>query len=295
MLEVLTINRYHATMTHEDTAFDLFWRNPFNYWRQMQEIGETDIAWDRGVLGKMAIDPFLFSNIKFSRFNPNWRCYVIGQRDAQEYDATCSSGRPKGSYPTFDWARDELETLEFYLKNPWGEDATMYKDEDVDIKDRAVKGQAHKVFVTNIPPTNTSSGRQAMALLEEVNRNWEPYAQIFIHRLYGFSDLFGRGFNAGSLDGRESASHGVVCLTNGKKLDPRFCDPADLEPHLRNFGYTVADMESASNRCKFNMQSIKYASNNYKHEGRPLKKLPRSWRPDVTVADSQVRLPSPKG
>lgn len=295
MLEVLMSRRYHATMTHEETAFDLFWRNPFNYWRQMQEIGESDIAWDRGLVKKMAIDPFLFSSIKFTKINPNWRCYIIGQQDAQEYDATCSIDNPKGSYPTFDWERDELETLEFYLKNPWGEDATMYKDTDIPKADRAVKGQAHKVFVTNIPPLNTIAGRHAIALLEEINRNWSPYAHIFIHRLYGFINLFGRGFNAGSMDGRDQAQHGRIQLINGKKIDPRTCNPDDVAPHLAQFGFVLKDMESASNRCLFNMQAAKYASNNYRHEGRPLKRLPRTWQPDITSPDSQVRLPSPKG
>lgn len=281
-------------MTHDEKTFDLFWRNPFNYWRQMQEIGVYDIAWDRGLLAKMSIDPFLFSSIKFTKINPNWRCYVIGQQDAQEYDATCTSGNPKASYPTFDWSRDEMETLEFYLKNPWGQDATMYSDKSIPIQDRAVKGQPHKVFITNIPPLNTLAGRRAIAILEEVNNSWKPYCDIFIHRLYGFANLFGRGFCAGSFDGREQAGHGKIQLINGKKFDPRGYDPDEIRPHLAQFGFTIQDMESASNRCMFNMQAAKYASNNYKHEGRPLKKLPRSWRPDVTVPDGQVRLPSPK-
>lgn len=295
MLEVFRTPIYHAGMTHEEKPFDLFWRNPFNYWRQMQEIGETDIAWDRGLASKMRIDPFLFSSIKFTKINPNWRCYVIGQRDAQEYDGTCTSGKPKASYPVFDWARDDIETLEFYLKNPWGQDPTMYTDETIPIAERAVKGQPHKVFITNIPWLTTISGKMAISLLEKINETWKPYCEIFIHRTYGFADLFGRGFSAGSFDGREQASRGRVQLINGKKLDPRVCDPDVLRPYLAQFGYEYDDMESASERCMFNMLSVKYASNNFKNEGRPLKRFPSNWKPDILSPDSQVRMPSPKG
>lgn len=294
MLEVIRTPIYHADMTHDEKTFDLFWRNPFNYWRQMQEINEVNVAWDRGLVTRMRIDPFLFSDIKFGRTNPNWRTYIIGQQDAQEYDASCKPGIPKASYPTFDWSRDDLETLEFYLKNPWGEDPTMYKDRSIPIGQRAIKGQPHKVFITNLPPLNTISGRQAIALLEQVNNNWKPYCEIFVHRLYGFVNLFGRGFCAGSIDGREDASHGKVRLFNGRKMDPRVCNADDLKPHLDQFGYDYEDMESASNRCKFNMQSARYGSVNFVHEGKPLKRFPKSWQPDVLVADNQVTLPIPK-
>lgn len=295
MLEVISPPIYHEPMTHTAKTFDLFWRNPYNYWREMKAVGETNIAWDRGLAAKMHIDPFLFSNIKFTPINPNWRMYVIGKQDAQEYDAGCATDKPKASYPVLDWLADDLDSLEFYLKNPWGDDPTMYNDKAIPVKERAVKGQAHKIFITNLPPMGSSAGKLAIRYLEELNKEWEPYCEIFIHRTYSLHNTFGKGFSAGSFDGREAASFGKVQLYNGKRLDPRFTHPVILQPYLNQFGWKFEDMEVASNRCQFNMQSIRLACTAYNREGRPYKNTPSGFVPDITSPDGELVLDGPKG
>ena len=283
-------------MTHTKKVFDLFWRNPYNYWRQMKEIGEVDIAWDRGILGRMKIEPFKFSSFKFSEINPNWRFYIIGEQDAQEYDASCSEGHPLGSYPTFNWGKDNIEKLEFWLKEPWGEDRSVYNDTDIPVKDRAVKGQPHKIFVTNLPRADMYEGIRAYSTLQEIAERWEPHGvQLILHRSYSMSNLFGRSFSAGTMDGRESASKGAIILYNGKKVDPRYADPHILRPYLNQFGFEYNDMEVASNRCMFNMKSIRYGSNNWDTPSRPFKKMKRVGLPDIVSPNGLVKIPAPKG
>lgn len=289
-------NAYHQSMTHTTKVFDLFWRNPYNYWREMKQIGETDIAWDRGVVTKMRIDPFKFSSFKFTDISPNWRFYIIGTYDAQEYDATCSTDKPLASYPTFDWVRDGIDVLEYYLKNPWGEDKSVYNDSGIPVKERAVKGQAHKIFVTNLPRADMYDGVRAYSTLQEIAENWEPYGvQIVIHRSYSMANLFGRSFSAGTADGREQASHGRIQLYNGKVVDPRYADPHILRPYLNQFGFEYDDMQIAGNRCMFNMKSLRYGSNNWKIPSRPFKRMPRQGLPDIVSPDGLVRIDAPKG
>jgi len=282
-------------MTHQED-FELFWRNPFNYWKQLQEVGECNVTWDRGMVAKVNADPFLFSEYKFGKINPNWTSYVIGIRDTQEFNATCDRDRPAGSYLTFDWDKMSLHDLEAYLKNPWGKDPSRYNDSSIELKERPVKGQDTKVFITNLPPMQSTAGYHAMEKLEAINKNWDPYAKFFIHRSYSFNFLFGRGWWGADFDPRTDAAGGRVFLIHGKKVDPRNFPKEILEPHFKLFGFTYDDMSVAANRCKYNILSVKYASHNFAGTGRPHKRKSGSSSPmlDVLAPSSQIKFPSPK-
>lgn len=266
-----------------DRPFDLFWRNPYNYHQQLVANRETSIAWDRGVLQKTRVNPQKFSHVKFRHLG-RWRVYSISSWDAIEYDQDCPPGKPRGVYPTWDASGDPWSTLVRYIENPWGEDNDLIRDPDLDQSERPVRGQPHRVFITNMLRANTLEGKIQIASLSRVQRDF-PDVEFFLHRLYGYGDLFGNNFRAGSMDPRVTASHGRVVLSNGKAVDPRVSDRSLVEPMIRHMGWEWEDLEDAGNRCSFNIQTARFASLHWDKNMTPPKVKPKHFRPDIQGSD----------
>lgn len=274
-------------------SFDLFWRNPLDYWRQLIASAECDIAWDRGLLIKKDIDIQTFSHMHFSSLNRVWRARSVGMYDCVEYTSFSKKGVPHAVYPSFDWQRDKLETLMDYVQNPWGEDADLCNDPDLTVIERPVAGQKHLVAITNLPSTNTLAGKQAISILAEIQKAY-PKVDLFIHRTYGFSALFNNGFKSGSLDPRADAANGRIILTNGKPIDTRKHTEPYFRPWLHPLGWKYEEMEVASNRCLFNIQSARYASIHWDNHVRPPTRQPGNFRPDLTSSNATAKVAAVK-
>lgn len=268
-------------------GFDLFWRNPQAYSDQLKEMGEVNVAWDRGILSKLKIDQQTFSKNKFSGVKKFWRSYNISSWDCIEFDSECETGKPRAVYPTFDWINDDLDLLLGYIVEPWGEDESLLRDPGLTPFEKPVRGQPHRIFITNTPPARTFDGRYAMSLISKLQRE-NPQCELFVHRLYGYGDLFGRDFRAGDMDPRMVASKGQVYLTSGKKVDSRTFDRDTLANFTRPLGWMPEELDDAKNRCKFNILTARWASLHWDKEGRPPMNVPKDFRPDAVSSDVEL-------
>ncbi|ADD80787.1 gp001 [Rhodococcus phage ReqiDocB7] len=267
-----------------ENGFDLFWRNPHNYVNEMKQNHEVNVAWDRGILTKLRIDQYMYSKMKFGPLGKFWRSYNISSWDCIEYDADCEPGKPRAVYPAFDWCNEDLDTLLGYIAAPWGEDASLYRDTSIPRHLRPVKGQPHRIFITNLPSMRTLEGKYQLVVLAKIQRKF-PQAELFIHRLYGFGDLFGNKFRAGDIDPRMIASKGKIYLTNGRYFDTRTADRDMLSNYVRPLGWSVDELDDAKNRCRYNMHAAKWASLHWDKEGRPPMHVPKDFRPDHESSD----------
>lgn len=268
----------------QENGFDLFWRNPQAYSDQLREMGEVNVAWDRGILSKLKIDQQLYSKNKFGGIKKFWRSYNISSWDCIEFDSECEKNKPRAVYPTFDWINDELDLLLGYIVEPWGQDESLLRDPGLTPFEKPVRGQPHRIFITNTPPARTFEGRYALSLISKLQRE-NPEVELFIHRLYGYGDLFGRDFRAGDMDPRMVASKGQVYLTSGKKIDSRTFDHKVLANYTRPLGWRPEELDDAKNRCKFNITTARWASLHWDKEGRPPMHVPEDFRPDSKSPD----------
>jgi hypothetical protein len=276
-----------------DRPFDLFWRNPHNYYVQLIQNGEVNIAWDRGVLSKMSINAQMFSKLKFSHLQKGWRIYDISSWDAIEYDQDCKMGVPRAVYPTHDMTNEPWSALQRYVDEPWGEDNDLINDPELDIKERPVRGQPHRVFITNIPNTGTYEGKSSIGALERLQKQ-NPQVELYLHHLYTYNVLFGNNFKAGDIDPRMHASKGKFMLSNGKYFDTRTADRDEVNPLIRHMGWEFDDLDDAANRCLFNIQTARFASLHWDRSMRPPEKKPANFRPDITSSDNDTLPPSVK-
>ena len=269
--------------------FDLFFRNPFSYYRQLVQCGEVDVSWDRGLLQKKKIDQQKFSQLAFGRTGKFWRSYSISSWDCIEYNSDSKKNRPSAVYPTFDWQNDQLRHLLEYIVSPWGEDPSIYANKDLDLSERPVAGQPHKIFVTNMPDCKTMVGKSALVELARIQRTC-PEVEIFVHRLFGYGNLF-NNFIAGDLEPRVRASKGMIQLANGKYFDPREKSERTVANLIRTTPWEVSDLADAGNRCMFNIQSARQASINWNREGRMPFSSPVNFTRDTDSSDIDVVPP----
>lgn len=277
---------------------DIFWRNPWNYINELKRCGEFNLAWDRGVAAKWKVDVQQYSKIHMGPSGAKWRAYSIGTWHAQEWDSECANGEVRGVYPTFDCSEDRLEELLDYIRRPWGHDKSMYNDSELPKSVRPVKGQANRIFITNIPNTGWVEGRRMIKLLEEVQDQYRDQCEIFIHRLYSYSEIFGRNWKSASVDPREDASKGRIILPNGRAVDPRGKELGDpkrgvdrtyLDMHIKPMGFNYPELGDAKKRCMFNIQSARHASIHWETDGRPTSRPPKNFRPDIKSPTTEVK------
>lgn len=246
--------------TPEKVPYSLYFRNPNNYIKELLEVGETNMAWDRGILVKRKVDPFKFAELHIGRTMP-WKMLLIGDQGTVEYDQDSDKDHPIGVYPTWRaWESQEL--LEEALENPWGENQEYCLDRSVPNDERPVYKQKHMVIVTEMAPANTYPGKNQWLYLSGLQEEY-PEASIYIHGSYSMRFLFGLGIRAGDTDPRTDASKGNIYLTNGKNIATKEAMLKNIE-YIRPMGFTVKELEVARNRCMFNIKSFRHASSYWK-------------------------------
>lgn len=237
---------------------EVWFRNPWNYIRELVEVGECWVAWDRGLLIKKGIDPIKHAQLYFANAFP-YRILCIGTQGSPEYRPGDKIDKPTAVYPTWAYGED-VEILENMLEHPYGEDAEACSDTTVPGDERPVWGQEHRVVITEVPNTTKGPGRQFIRFLKDLQDDY-PKAIIHLHGTYGYKFAFGLGFGAADIEPRTTAQKGRIHLPAGS-----------IEPYERMvnkpqwaaaMGFKPSDLADPKNRCKYNIKSAKWAGAHY--------------------------------
>jgi hypothetical protein len=237
---------------------EVWFRNPWNYVRELAEVRVPRVAWDRGMLVKRRIDPVKHSEAYFA--GQEWRLLLVGEQGTAEY-TSASTAHPVGVYPTWDAAVEQLPLLEEMMQYPIGEDSDACNDPTVQSDERPVAGQEHRVVVINIPDLRNMAGRALIRKLKELQEDY-PDCKLHIHGLYSWRVSFGMGFGATDVDPRTNAGKGKVTLPSGKEMIaeqtmkvPQWVTLLGMQP--------VQLTREPRNRCIYNIKSAVWASEHF--------------------------------
>lgn len=260
---------------------EVWFRNPSNYIRELVECGEGNIAWDRGILVKKAIDPARHAELYFGKAIP-YRALLVGPQGTAEIRPGRGVDNPVAVYPTWTYG-ESTELLEEIIERPVGQDLQFCNDRNVSPDERPVYGQEHRVVITNLPPANRGPARKMLTLLKELQEE-NPECIIHIHGLYGWRVAFGMGWGAADVDPRAAAQKGKVHLASGQEmLYERVQQNAKWVTVL---GFKPADLAVPRMRCMYNIKSALWAGENYEKLYK-FRTRASSETPDITtpVAD----------
>jgi hypothetical protein len=248
--------REGATVSHMITQ--TWVRNPYNYIREVLEVGHTLIAWDRGVLAKRRLDPNKFADLYYGGLY--WRALAIGDQGAAEVDSRHTLQKPAAVYPVWQYG-DSIAELEDMLERPVGEDVEACEDENIPADERPVLGQEHRVVIIGIPSLATGPGRSFLRVLSDLQDEY-PSAVIHLHGLYSWRAMYGNNFKSVDIDPRTLASKGEVMLPNGKYVT--YERAAAFPQWVTVLGYKPVDLEVPRNRCMYNIKSALWAAKHFK-------------------------------
>src|SRR5689334_4768401 len=99
---------------------EVWFRNPHDYIRELVEVGECKVAWDRGLLIKRHIDPLKHADLYFGT-TFDYRILLVGTQGTAEYRPGDTEDKPSAVYPTWAYGEDSL-LLEEMIQFPIGED-----------------------------------------------------------------------------------------------------------------------------------------------------------------------------
>ena len=261
---------------NEPRRFELFWRNPFNYYRELLNCGEFDFCWDAGTLTKMNIEPVRWANVKIGQGLP-WRQYVIGRYFTQEFNQDCKPERPRAVYPTW-FAKEPLHDLIDYIENPWGSNAEYCTPAGkIDISQRPVFGQPHRVFISGKIDAGTTVGRDMLVNLSNLQAQY-PQVELFLHGTSSYATLFGMNFRAGSYGPRNRSQAGDIILPNGVVVPQG--DYLRFGRDIRAVGWEIEDLNVPSERCEFNITTARHAAIYWNKAQRLTHAKSKSWVPN---------------
>lgn len=237
---------------------EVWFRNPYDYIKELVEVGECKVAWDRGLLVKRGIDPIKHAELYFAKAFP-YRILCVGSQGSAEYRPGDRLNKPTAVYPTWEYGEDSV-LLEEMIANPIGEDIDSCMDASVRPDERPVIGQEHRVVITNIPTVQHGPGRSFLRYLKTLQEDY-PNCIIHVHGLYGWRPAFGMGFGAADVEPRAAAQKGRVHLPSGS--EEKFERVVAKPQWAAALGFKPVDLEVPRNRCMFNIKSAVWAGKHY--------------------------------
>ena len=237
---------------------EVWFRNPYDYIRELVEVGEYKVAWDRGMLVKKNIDPKKHADLYFGKTFP-YRLLLVGDQGTAEIRPDSTFARPSAVYPTWVYGEDAA-LLEEIIARPVGMDLSACSDFSVPPDERPVIGQEHRVVITEIPNAHTGPGRKFLRHLKELQEDY-PDCIIHVHGLYGWRTAFGLGFGSADVEPRIAAQKGKVHLPSGKEEK---YERVQAHPQwVTALGFKPVDLAVPRNRCMYNIKSAVWAGKYY--------------------------------
>lgn len=239
-------------------AAEVWFRNPEYYIKEIIEIGEHRLAFDRGYLVKRRLDPSKWASLFFGA--DAYRILAIGDQGTAEVDESHTLAAPKAVYPTWRYGED-FDALEDLVQKPAGANEEWCNDLSIPADERPVLGQEHRVVITDLPVATSGPGRRILRLLHELQQDYFDCI-IHIHGLYSFRALFAHEYGAVDVEPRILAKKGKVTLGSGKEIT--YEQAARLPQWVGLNGMHAADLMVPRNRCIFNMKSALWAAENFR-------------------------------
>lgn len=239
---------------------EVWFRNPQNYIRELVEVGSGNVVWDRGMLLKRRLDAYKHAETYYAS-KRDWRLLLIGNQGTAELRYGRNIDNPVAVYPTWNGSEEPIELLEEMMAHPLGEDVTACNDFSVEVDERPVYGQEHRVVVANMPNMSNGMGRRLILKLKELQEDY-PECILHIHGSYGWRIMFGMGFRSADVDPRTNAGKGKVSLPNGKEV---IAERAVQVPQwITMLGMKPVDIiREPRNRCIYNIKSALWAGEFY--------------------------------
>lgn len=236
---------------------DIWFRNPWNYIRELAEVDATSVVWDRGTLIKRKVDPVKHANLYFGK--ARWRSMVLGTQGATMYLPGDSFTSPSAVYPVWDYTVDSTDDLEDIVFKPPGQNQDLCMDLDIPDEFRPVYDQKERLVIVNYPKS-AGPMRQLTQLIMELKAE-RPALKVHLHGSYGFSIMMGMGYDSADFQPRDDAAHGRVILPNGKKVNWEYSGEYAMWLHV--LGFKKGELSVPRNRCMFNIKSAMWAGAHY--------------------------------
>lgn len=263
---------------------EVWLRNPRAYIREIVEVRQLLIVWDKGSLVKHSIDPVKFCDLHVPA-DQHYRMLVIGntEQGCAELSRGGHPDEPDAVYPVWSATDEDISVLEELIQYPPGEDADVCGDESVERAHRPVLGQEHRIILTDMPKLNTGPGRKMIRVLSELQDEY-PDAILHLHGTYSWRAMFSASFRSVDFDSRTQAAKGMVFLPNGKQV--RHEATTSFPQWVTLLGYNPVDLAVPRNRCMYNMKSALWAAKHYNENFRFKSKGDHT--PDVDAPDVKV-------
>lgn len=236
-------------------ATEIWVRNPVTCIRECAELLVPMIAWDRGTLHKLRIDPTKHIESHYPSAVP-YRILLIGDQGSAELRPGHGFNNPAAVYPTWVYGEHTINDLERMLRRqviPNG----RTPDET------GVQGQEHRVVISYAPAARTSAGTALISALSDLQFEY-PDAIIHYHNTASYRVAFGVGLRSADLDPIADSKKGRIRLPNGRSVV--WEQAPDYGLWCKLIGFRPADMSVLQNRTKFNIKSMQWASKNYMSE-----------------------------
>ena len=269
------------------TETQVWFRNPDNYIRELVEVGESLVAWDRGLLYKKKIDPVKHAQLYFGSAT-DFRILLIGDQGTAELRQGDTLEKPSAVYPTWTYGED-LAILESLLANPVGKDMIACNDKSLPADERPVWGQEHRVVISDLPSVTTGPGRKILGVLKTLQEDF-PDAILHIHGLYSYRTAFGMGFGAADIEPRTVAQKGKVTLPSGQ--EEKFEAVVAHPQWATVIGYKPVELKVPRVRCMFNIKSALWAGKHYNSIYNYQNNRKAGAEVDTTSSDADFKPPT---
>lgn len=268
-----------------ERPYELYFRNPYNYHKELLEAGHYRFAFDHGILIKRKIDLVRWAEATFGEQFP-WTGLAIGEQGSALYDRTSESmDNPIGVFPTWNVSEGDRTLFEATLEHPWGDDESAYGDLSVPSSLRPLKGQRNMVVVYGLESGTSAAGRSQYAYISEMQDSF-PDVTIHLHNSYSYNFMFGLKIRSADVDPRTSAANGQMVMPNGRWIKATKESMLKQIAEIRAMGYGIRDLEDPRTRTMFNIHSADYASKTWKTKIAPPSRSTEAVRsPDVEVSN----------
>lgn len=263
---------------------EIFFRNPIKYIHLAVEAGIRDISFDYGNARERSVDVLAFAKLYLGATKP-FRVMTIAVEGASLYDETSKSiNKPVAVYPTWR-AYNGIEQLESYCAKPVGEDPAMLYDDLIEKRFRPVEGQAHKVVLYDSPDLTTKAGLDLYLRIRQVKAKY-PNVELILHDTASYRLMFGGIFDGVIFDPSMTAKMGSVILPNGRAVHHE--DLRRFFPWLKVLGYTERMVWTAEGRVQYNIESVRWARENFAKNVRFRTSVMKNLDPDTDAGEYEI-------
>lgn len=242
---------------------EVWLRNPWNYIREVVEVGHCWLAWDRGLLAKrghLDMNAFCDSNVPTVY---DYRSMAIGEQGAVEVDRKSSAHSPKAVYPVWDYTTDSMNGLLKFIERPVGEDPKWYNNAVLPPDQRPVKDQEHRVVIIRPPDFGMGlDGKTFYPLLRDVQEE-HPEVILHLHGSYSFRAMFGFGARSIDMDAAEGRGTKII-LPMGKKVKRE--NLLKYQQWINVVGARPTDCDTPRGVCMYNIRSALWAGQHFNDE-----------------------------